>query len=118
MEQYVLDRPAVLVKRTTAKEQSRRLVTAAFTRPPAIVENHLNVLVQNERACMSVEAMSALLNTRPIDRLFRCLSGTVAVSASELAALPLPRPDAVAGILSSSDPDLLVEDAFELEVGT
>ena len=40
----------------------------------------------------SLAAISALLNTAAADRVFRCMSGSVAVSAYELAAVPLPGP--------------------------
>ncbi len=108
----VLRRPAVLVKRTTAKEQSRRLVAAAFDDPPAIVENHLNVLIPNAHARVSTDTLTVLLNSGPVDRLFRALSGTVAVSATELMALPLPQPAALAHLTEAQDPDAVVLDAY------
>ena len=92
-----LRQPAVLVKRTTAKEQARRIIAAPFRRPPVVVENHLNMVIPAESsAVLPIEGMSALLNSEPVDRLFRCLSGTVAVSATELRVLPLPRPEYLA----------------------
>jgi adenine-specific DNA-methyltransferase len=36
--------------------------------------------------------LTALLNTTVVDRAFRCISGSVAVSAYELENLPLPAP--------------------------
>ena len=38
-------------------------------------------------------ALSALLNSDVVDQVFRCINGSVAVSAYELKALPLPSPD-------------------------
>jgi hypothetical protein len=32
------------------------------------------------------------LNSDPVDRMFRCLSGTATVSAYELRAMPMPDP--------------------------
>ena len=114
MRHLVLDRPAVLVKRTTAKEQTRRVIAAPFAYPPAVVENHLNVVTSGDivRPKIAIEELAALLNSEPVDRLFRSLSGTVAVSATELAALPLPAPDALAGILKAGDRDAFVLDAY------
>jgi adenine-specific DNA-methyltransferase len=88
--------PCVLVQRTTAKEQDRRLVACAV--PPSftaqwgkiVVENHVNVLHATGRDPVDPVALAAVLNTSTVDQVFRCLSGTVAVSASELHALPLP----------------------------
>jgi adenine-specific DNA-methyltransferase len=114
MRHLVLEHPAVLVKRTTAKEQARRVVAAPFTSPPAVVENHLNVVAADGiiPPRVSVEVLATLLNSEPVDRLFRSLSGTVAVSATELAALPLPAPDALGGLLEAADPDQLVLHAY------
>jgi adenine-specific DNA-methyltransferase len=38
-------------------------------------------------------AVEAVLNSEIIDLVFRCISGSVAVSAFELEALPLPTPE-------------------------
>ncbi|NBC23174.1 MAG: N-6 DNA methylase [Gammaproteobacteria bacterium] len=96
----VVRAPCVLVQRTTAKEQARRLIAAelpaAFlaAHGGAVVENHLN-MIRPLDACPRVPAavLAALLNARVVDELFRCISGSVAVSAYELSALPLPAPD-------------------------
>ncbi len=95
-EHLLINRPCVLVQRTTAKEQRRRLIACAV---PAsfitqwgamVVENHVNVLWAATAAYVSPIALAAVLNTAVVDEVFRCLSGTVAVSATELHALPLP----------------------------
>lgn len=114
MRHLVLEHPAVLVKRTTAKEQARRVVAAPFTSPPAVVENHLNVVTAGSiiPPRVPVEVLAALLNSEPVDRLFRSLSGTVAVSATELAALPLPAPDALDALLKTADRDEFVLHAY------
>jgi adenine-specific DNA-methyltransferase len=97
-----LQRPAVLVQRTTAPEQPRRLVAAELNDHDlstwggaVVVENHVNVLHRPAESLqgLSPALLTALLNTGTFDRLYRCLSGTVAVSAYELEALPLPPPD-------------------------
>jgi len=96
----VLDQPAVLVQRTTAPEQNRRLV-AAYLSPNilaswggrVVVENHVNVLrpaAGAKQSAITAEVLIALLATDTFDRLLRCLTGSVAVSAYELEALPLP----------------------------
>ncbi len=43
-----------------------------------------------EEPKVSLEVLMLLLNSQVVDRIFRCLSGSVAVSATELHALPLP----------------------------
>jgi adenine-specific DNA-methyltransferase len=90
--------PCVLLQRTTAKEQSRRLIAAELplffieAHGAVVVENHLNMVRPNGGAAPKVSpaALAAVLNSVIVDRAFRCISGSVAVSASELEALPLP----------------------------
>ena len=99
-------KPCVLLQRTTAKEQTRRLIAAELPRRflsehgAVVVENHLNMIrPTNGSPAVSPNVLSAFLNTEIVDRAFRCLSGSVAVSAYELEALPLPPPDALAPLV-------------------
>ncbi|HYZ09744.1 MAG TPA: hypothetical protein VE709_14410 [Pseudonocardiaceae bacterium] len=41
---------------------------------------------------LTARLLVALLASDALDRLYRCLTGSVAVSAYELAAMPLPEP--------------------------
>ena len=101
----VLERPAVLVQRTTAVEQRRRIVAAILSADDlaawgerVVVENHVNVLTCSDSGTfLTPELLGALLRSRALDRAYRCLSGSVAVSAYELAALPMPGPDVLSG---------------------
>ena len=93
----VTDFPCVLLQRTTAKEQSRRLVAAELPswfieqHGAVVIENHLNMIKPKNGAPRVPPALlAALLNSEAVDQLFRCISGSVAVSAYELRALPLP----------------------------
>jgi len=94
----VLDQPAVLIQRTTAPEQNRRLVAVHLSADVLaewggriVVENHVNVARPvAESAALSAEALNRLFATDTVDRVLRCLSGSVAVSAYELETLPLP----------------------------
>ncbi|WP_291184879.1 N-6 DNA methylase [Dokdonella sp.] len=90
--------PCVLVQRTTSKEQARRLIAAEL---PAyfidehggvVVENHLNMIRSSQKPKVSPAVLATLLNSRALDEVFRCMNGSVAVSAFELEALPLPQP--------------------------
>jgi hypothetical protein len=91
-------RACVLVQRTTSKEQNRRLLAAVL--PQSFLDEHAGVVVENHLnlvyapadlpAKVASETIAALLNTQAVDRAFRCISGSVAVSAYELNALPLP----------------------------
>lgn len=103
-DEWLLTRaPCVLLQRTTAKEQARRLIAAEMpagfiaAHGAVTVENHVNMLVARvPRPPVSPAVLAAFLNSRAADRAFRCLSGSVAVSAFELQALPLPDPAALA----------------------
>ena len=113
----VTDHPCVLLQRTTAKEQCRRLIAAElpeqFIRKhgAVVVENHLNMIKPlNGTPKVSSAALAALLNSDVVDQVFRCINGSVAVSAYELQALPLPSPDAV------KDIEELVERSAQREV--
>lgn len=87
----------VLVQRTTAKEQKKRLIAALL--PETFVSNHGGVVVENHlnmikslpgKAMVSPATIALLLNSKTLDMVFRCISGSVAVSAYELNSLPLP----------------------------
>jgi len=92
----VTDKSCVLLQRTTAKEQDRRLLSAVIPQDfidangGVVVENHLNIIYADNRGEVSPDAISAILNSEAADRAFRCISGSVAVSAYELEALPMP----------------------------
>ncbi|MGH2362119.1 MAG: SAM-dependent methyltransferase, partial [bacterium] len=96
----VIKNSCALVQRTTAKEQPRRLVAAVL---PAglirehggvVVENHLNMIRPTHPSPkVAPSTVAAFLNSSIADHIFRCLSGSVAVSAYELEALPLPPPE-------------------------
>lgn len=94
----VTNRPCVLLQRTTSKEQERRLLAAVLPQEfldrsqGVVVENHLNVVQCLEESVepISTAAIAALLNSAVVDRAFRCISGSVAVSAYELNAVPMP----------------------------
>jgi adenine-specific DNA-methyltransferase len=103
----VVRRPCVLLQRTTAREQARRLIAAEL--PAALlekhggvtVENHLNMLIPIQRQPkIPLAVLAAFLNSDFADRAFRCLSGSVAVSAYELEHLPLPDADDLLANLS------------------
>jgi len=95
----IVTQPCVLLQRTTAKEQPRRLIAAelqaSFIRKHrgVTVENHLNMvraIVAKPRVAPA--AIAALLNSAAVDAAFRCINGSVAVSAFELEEMPLPSP--------------------------
>ena len=97
-EWLLVRRACVLLQRTTATEQPRRLIAAEL--PSAFieahegavtVENHLNMLVPLTKSpAVAPATLAAFLNSTAADNAFRCINGSVAVSAFELEAMPLP----------------------------
>ncbi len=125
----LVDRPCVLLQRTTAKEQPRRLIAAelpaAFVAAhggAVIVENHLNMVRPvAARPKLPPAAIAALLNSAAADRAFRCINGSVAVSAFELESMPLPPPAAMAQVarLAARDaPQAAIEAVIAAAYGT
>lgn len=94
----VVTKPAVLLQRLTSSDQKRRLVAAAV--PGAwvaqfggyVCENHVVVLEPVSKGAMPPEKLAAILNTQPVDRVFRAISGASNVAVSELDELLLPDP--------------------------
>jgi len=94
----VVTKPAVLMQRLTSSDQKRRLVAAAV--PEAwvaqfggyVCENHVIVLEQVSTDAIPPEKLAAILNTQPVDRVFRAISGASNVAVSELDELLLPDP--------------------------
>ncbi len=91
--------PCLLVQRTTAKEQKRRVIAAMVPNsfvleyPGFVVENHLNMVYSNsKKPRFALRTLRTLLNSSTLDQAFRCINGSVAVSAYELNSLPLPEP--------------------------
>lgn len=99
-----LSDPAILVQRTSSPEQQRRLTTVHLTSEDleglggsVVVENHVNVIRPSaETPKLSMELLNRLLSTKTLDAVARCISGSVALSAFELSALPLPNQDTLA----------------------
>ena len=98
----VTEVPCVLLQRTTAKEQCRRLIAAELParfiedQGGVVIENHLNMIKPTNGAPrVTPSVVAALLNSDVVDQVFRCINGSVAVSAYELEALPLPSPEKI-----------------------
>lgn len=112
----------VLVQRTTSKEQGRRLVCSVLPESfllehgGAVIENHLNMIYVPTPGASNIAptTISALLNTSTVDRAFRCISGSVAVSAYELNALPLPTPHQMLELQSNLEAMASKEDVERL----
>jgi adenine-specific DNA-methyltransferase len=117
-----LTTPAVLVQRTTAPEQPRRLLVAELTQEKLdelggsiVVENHVNVLRPSTTTpLLTRSTLIRVLDSPTFDRLMRCISGSVAVSSYELGSLPLPDAGTLAewNTLSGDVLDAAIANAF------
>lgn len=117
----VVRRACVLLQRTTALEQARRLIAAELPQSfinehkgAVSVENHLNMIRPAAGTTPAVRAatIARLLNSEAVDLAFRCINGTPAVSAYEVEATPMPAPADVLRIqerLDSGADDATVE---------
>lgn len=97
----------VLIQRTTSKEQDKRILAAILPQEfidetgGVVVENHINIVYSNGLFSeVKPEVVALLLNSQTVDRAFRCISGSVAVSAYELNSIPLPSEEQVLEIQS------------------
>ena len=98
---YILDDPQIssfklegqiiLVKRVTAKEQSRRIVATQVPSltTPYFVENHSNVLLSEKATSEDKLFLIAYLNSKLADYIFRLINGNTQVSATELRIFPI-----------------------------
>ncbi len=124
----IIEHACVLLQRTTAKEQDRRLIAAelpeSFIKKHSggvIIENHLN-MIRSPAANPAVPpaVIAAVLNSSAADAAFRCISGSVAVSAFELEAMPLPTPVTmrkIARLLKERAPATDIENAIAAAYG-
>ena len=100
----IINQSCVLLQRTTALEQHRRLIAAELEQQfinqhggCVTVENHLKMIhpIPEKRLVITTKALARLLNSEIVDQIFRCINGSTAVSAYELESLPLPSPKKV-----------------------
>lgn len=101
---YVCRGRAVLVQRTSNRDQRRRLNAAPVTKTFAaqhrrngyVAENHVIVLEPlSEAPAVSQEIVSRLLNSEIVNARFSAVSGSFSVSARLLARLALPEVNAL-----------------------
>lgn len=95
----VITKSCVVMQRVTSNEQPRRLVAAIVpnhiykTYGGFVGENHIVILEPViSSPVLSPKMLASLLNTKLVDRIFRCISGATNVSAFELSQLTLPDP--------------------------
>lgn len=121
-DRVVLRKPSVALQRTTAKDDSRRLIAAPIGGDVIkkyggyVGENHVVFLLQTDRAVCDVNLLSKILRSKTVDRLFRCISGSVSVSSSELAELSLPDPQVLHAALARGESiEVAIDEGYGLK---
>lgn len=113
---YVTERPAVIVQRTSNRDQKRRLNAAAvpetFYRDHApqgfVAENHVIVIeALTETPRVAPPVVAALLNSAPVNERFSAVSGSFSVSAKLLARLALPPAAALPTVVTANFDELV-----------
>jgi adenine-specific DNA-methyltransferase len=113
----VVKNQAVVLQRVTSNDQPKRLVGAVVSGDfiqcygGFVAENHVVVLEQVTPG-FAPRDLARLLSCLPVDRYFRCISGSTNVSAYELRHLPLPNPSDVGALPKDSSVDAAVMAAF------
>jgi len=118
----VISQAAVLMQRLTSSDQRSRLVAAPAPANWAekyggfVCENHVIILARKRDSLVSVETMARILNSQPVDRVFRSISSTNNVGVSELNKLMLPSPRELLRLLATGlDVDRSVLSAYGLD---
>lgn len=116
----------ILLQRTTSKEQEKRLIAAVLPqtlldkKKAVVIENHLNMILPlpKGKVMVSLDVLSAFLNSKAVNDAFRTISGSVAVSAYELEALPIPKAEQLNVlkelIESNAAPELIEQECLNL----
>lgn len=109
----------LLIKRLTAKEETRRLQCAIYLSEsyPQFhkigIENHINYLAKTNGEITQEElyGMFCLFNSSILDIYYRIMNGNTQVNATEANAIPLPSLD----IICKYGRELLTKDSLDTE---
>ena len=123
----VPNRNYVLLRRFSAKEETRRLtaapyIAADFNVPEIGFENHLNYVHRPGGTLTDDEAwgLAALYNSRLLNTYFRAVNGNTQVSATELRAMPLPPRESITSlgrnVKALSGPIALLDDVVSMHI--
>jgi len=102
-EKYILENQTyVLLKRFSSKDEKRRLVSGVYSAEDHNCEyvcfgNKVNYLGVQGETITDDEAygLAAVLNSRFMDKYFRCISGNTQVNATEIRVMRFPSRDQV-----------------------
>jgi len=120
----LINRPAIVLQRTTNRRQARRLIAGYI--PQIMIDKYGSLITENHTIVVyplpgveqkvSCKTICRLLNSKPVDTRYRQVSGTVSVSVKLLKELPLPPPVLIqnrfSGSLTEEELNELVEDCY------
>ena len=90
-EQFIVDKPVIIIGRVTATEQKRRIIAAISKMDsPYFVENHYNI-VDGKNPNVDARYLLAIINSKLTDYVFRKINGNTQVSATEINFLNIKR---------------------------
>lgn len=113
-----VENPCAAIQRLTSADQPHRIVASVVPRKfvddwgGVIAENHVLLILEAPAQAVKLapRLLVQLLNSEPIDRVFRALSGVSNVSTFELNNLPLPEPDFLIGLMRSRGLNALTDE--------
>lgn len=100
----IIKGPAIILQRTTNEKQERRILASVVD--PQVVEQYGGFTTENHTIALTAptqvraDLLCRLLNTEEVDRRYRKVSGTAAISVALLRKLDLPSPEAFSDALS------------------
>jgi adenine-specific DNA-methyltransferase len=112
LNRSIIRKEVIVLQRVTSPDQERRLICAPLCYNllekygGVVGENHV-IFIEKVKDDMAIpiNKLIAILSSKPVDRLFRTISGAVNVSISEINQLPLPNPNAIAIAITNAIED-------------
>jgi adenine-specific DNA-methyltransferase len=118
----ILKTPSLVLQRTTNNHQFRRLIAGKVDieiidrYDGFLTENHTIVIhpLEAENQYISIDNLMTLINSAPVNDLYRSISGTASVSVKTLRQLPLPNHIYINKYFESfTDSDIAVSKAYQ-----
>jgi len=120
--QGVIRAPCVALHRVSSTDQPRRFVAAPVPaelqrkHDGVIGENHVIFLTATRPDALAPDLLVRILGSEPVDRMFRCRSGSANVSTYELSHMPMPNATVVEQALTiGADIDTAVRRGYGID---
>ena len=95
---YVIREPCVVMQRTSARDQKRRVIAAAISKGflaqhrGFVAENHVLVLIKERSDAPQPERLAAVLNSSTVSLAMNRMCGSASIPLASLNRLRLPHP--------------------------